>query len=103
MLNIDNDASSDDDDYLFDIANQAIYRQWRTERWLMATLLWPAKAPRPHPIDKLTWIAGSHTALAAILDALEQDGLIQRDGKTVSATKAAISFWRLELTQKAPL
>ena len=104
MLNIDNDASSDDDDYsFFDIRDQAIYRQWRTERWLMAILLWPAKAPRPHPVDKLTWIAGGQTALAVVLDALEHDGLIQRHGTNVSATKAAISFWRLELRQEAPL
>lgn len=81
----------------------AIYRQWRTERWLMEVLLWPAKAPRPHRIDKLTWIAGGQDHLALALAALEQDGLIQSDGANVSATKAAISLWRLELGQEEPL
>jgi hypothetical protein len=97
------DPDSDDYDGVFDIEVEPIFDQWRTERWLMAILLWPAKAPRPHPVEKLTWIASSHTALAAVLAALENDGLIHRDDDTVSATRAAISFWRLEMRQAEPL
>ena len=63
----------------------------------MEVLLWPGKAPRPHPIDKLTWLAGGQNHLALALAALEQDGLIQSDGENISATKAAIGLWRLEL------
>jgi hypothetical protein len=90
------DADDDDIDDFFDIEVQPIYHQWRTERWLMEILLWPAKAPKPHPVDKLAWMAGNQAGLTAVLDALEHDGLIRRDGRTVSATRAAISFWRLE-------
>jgi hypothetical protein len=100
------DTLDDDEDFgylsLSDIENQPIYRQWRTERWLMEILLWPAKAPKPHPVDRLAWMAGNHARLATALDALEHDGLIRRDGRTVSATRAAISFWRLE-PQTGPL
>jgi hypothetical protein len=101
MLDSDPDDTLDDDedfDYLSlsDIENQPIYNQWRTERWLMEILLWPAKVPRSHAVDKLAWIADSQANLDVVLAALEHDGLIQRDGESVSATRAAISFWRLE-------
>jgi hypothetical protein len=103
MTDPNDDLEGDEDyDYLFDIEVEPIFNQLRTERWLMSILLWPAKAPRPHPIDKLAWMAGSQANLAAILAALEQDGLIERDGDTVSAARAAISFWRLELRQAEP-
>lgn len=97
------DFLEDDDDYAVDIESEPLFDQWRTERWLLAVLLWPPKAPRPHPIDKLTWLAGSQHNLAVVLAALEQDGLIERHGATVSATRAAISFWRLEMRQTEPL
>jgi hypothetical protein len=106
MFDSDSDDILDDDDELLnsfpDIECEDIYLQWRTERWLMRILLWPAKAPRQHQINKLVWMARSPADLAVVLDALEQDGLIERNGGSVSATRAAISFWRLELTQAGP-
>lgn len=95
---------SPDDDYddLTDIEYDSIFSQLLTERWLMEILLWPPKAPRPHLIDKLTWMAHSRAALDMVLAALEQDGLIQRDGDTVSATKAAVSLRRLDLRPPEP-
>jgi hypothetical protein len=96
------DDDDEDSDPFFAIENQPLYRQWRTERWLMEILLWPAKAPRPHPVEKLTWMAGNQADLAVILTALEHDGLIQRDDESVSATKAAISLRRLEMRRAGP-
>jgi hypothetical protein len=103
MLDPDSDDRFDDDDCLVDVEVEPIFDQWRTERWLMAILLWPAKAPRTHLVEKLTWIAGSQANLGAVLAALEDDGLIQRNGNTVSATRAAVSFWRLEMRQTRSL
>jgi hypothetical protein len=102
MLEPDSDDTLDNNN-IFDIGYAPIYNQWHTERWLMEILLWPAKAPRSHPVDKLTWIACGKANLAVVLAALERDGLIRRSGESVSATKAAISFWRLELAQASPL
>lgn len=106
MLDADNNDTLDDDDEdfdpFFDIENAPLYHQWRSERWLMEILLYPAKAPKPHPVNKLTWMAGNQAGLAAVLDALEHDGLIQRDDESVSATKAAISLRRLEMRRAGP-
>lgn len=94
-----NDDLEDDEDFdcLSDIENTPIYRQLRTERWLMEVLLYPAKVPKRHRVDWLTWMAATPTDFAEVLTALERDGLVQRDGGRVSATKAAISLRRLEL------
>ncbi len=92
-----------DDDDPFDIEDEAIYDQWQAERWIMEVLLTPAKNPRPRTPDELANVVDNGVDAAVVLDALEDDGLIQRNGESVSATKAALSFWRLELTQAGPL
>jgi hypothetical protein len=93
------DDDDDDEEETLDFYIRAgwFYRQWHTERWLMSILLWPAKAPQPHLVNRLTWIVKDPAELDVVLAALEQDGLVEREGKSVSATRAAISFWRLEL------
>jgi hypothetical protein len=104
MLDPDFDVSDDDEDsdQFFDIQDQPIYRQWRTERFLMTILLYPAKAPKPHHVEKLTWMTGNRSELDVVLDALERDGLVQRDNESVSATKAAVSLRRLEMRRAGP-
>jgi hypothetical protein len=106
------DADSDDVfesadqafDDLFDIEDEAIYDQWRAERWIMELLLTPAKNPRPRTADELINVVDNGADAAVALTALECDGLVQHDdNNNVSATKAAVSFWRLELTQAGPL
>ncbi len=101
----------DPDDYpdadvyfeLFDIEGTAICAQWRAERWIMEFLLTPAKVPRRRTLEHVINVADKRADVARALAALERDGLIERNGGTVSATRAAISFWRLELTQAGPL
>jgi coproporphyrinogen III oxidase-like Fe-S oxidoreductase len=84
---------------LFGIEDTAICAQWRAERWIMEFLLMPAKVPRRRTLEHVINVADKRADVAEALAALERDGLIERDGETVSATKAAISFWRLELAQ----
>lgn len=107
MFDSDGDNPFGDDDtdldHFFDIEDDTIYAQWRAERWVMEVLLTPAKTPKKRTVDELINVVDNGADVAAILAALERDGLIYRSGDTVSATKAAVSFWRLELTQAGPL
>jgi hypothetical protein len=107
MLDPDPDDTLDDDDEdfddLFDIEDEPIFNQWHAERWIMEVLLTPAKTPKPRTVDELIDVVDNGADATVVLAALERDGLIQRSGESVSATRAAISFWRLELTQAGPL
>ena len=84
---------------LFGVDDTAMCAQLRAERWIMEFLLTPAKVPRRRTLEHVINVADKRANVAEALAALEQDGLIRVEGEIVSATKAAISFWRLELTQ----
>ena len=88
---------------LFGIEDTAMCVQWRTERWIMEFLLTPAKVPRRRTLEHVINVADKRADVAEALAALERDGLIERNGQTVSATRAAISLWRLELIQMGAL
>jgi hypothetical protein len=105
MFELDPDDFPSTDAYfeLFGVDDTAMCAQLRAERWIMEFLLTPAKVPRRRTLEHVINVAGKRADAARALAALERDGLIQRDGEIVSATRAAISFWRLELTQAGPL
>jgi hypothetical protein len=105
MFELDPDDVPSTDAYfeLYGVDDTAICAQLRAERWIMGFLLTPAKVPRRRTLEHVINVAGKRADAARALAALERDGLIQRDGEIVSATRAAISFWRLELTQAGPL
>jgi hypothetical protein len=89
---------------LFGVDDTSMCAQLRAERWIMEFLLTPAKVPRRRTLEHVINVAGGQRAeVARALAALERDGLIERTGEIVSATRAAISFCRLELTQAGPL
>jgi hypothetical protein len=83
---------------LFGVEDTAMCAQLRAERWIMEFLLTPAKAPRQRTLEHVINVADKRADIAEALAALQQDGLIRVEGEIVSATKAAISFCRLELT-----
>jgi hypothetical protein len=106
MFDSDPDNPFNDPDIfleLFGIEDTTICAQWRAERWIMEFLLTPAKTPRRRTLEHVINVADKRADIASALAALERDGLIRVEGEIVSATKAAISFWRLELTQAGPL
>jgi hypothetical protein len=104
MPDYDPDDISDADAYLelCDIEDTALYAQWRAERWIMEFLLTPAKAPRQRTLEHVINVADKRADVGEALAALEHNGLIQQQDGTVSATKAAISLRRLELTRPFP-
>jgi hypothetical protein len=106
MFDSDPDNPFNDPDIfleLFGIEDTTICAQWRAERWIMEFLLTPAKAPRLRTLEHVINVADKGADIAGALAALERDGLIELNGESVSATRAAISFWRLELSQAGPL
>jgi hypothetical protein len=99
MPEFDPDDFPDVDIYfeLFDIEDTGICAQLRAERWIMEFLLTPAKAPRRRTLEHVINVADKRADIAEALVALERDGLIRVEGEIISATRAAVSLWRLEL------
>jgi hypothetical protein len=91
------DAILEEDEEMFESL------QWHAERSLLEVLLTPAKAPLARPIDYLVnYVVDNPADAIDALVSLQHDGLIRVQGEYVIATKAAVSFWRLELANAGP-